>query len=77
MTHRTFLRTALVMMLHGIIAVGVAAQQSPFPQTQLGQQNLRPYWHVFIAYAVVIVLIGGWALSIARRLRSVEDRLVD
>lgn len=77
MIHRTLLRPAFVFVLNAILAVGVAAQESPFPQAQLGQQSLRPYWHVFVAYAIVIVLIGGWALSIARRLRSVEDRLID
>jgi CcmD family protein len=45
--------------------------------TGLGSQTLRPYWHVFIAYAVVIILIGAWAFSISRRLKNVEDRLVD
>ncbi len=42
---------------------------------QLGQQNLRPYWHVFAAYALVLVIIGGWAVSIARRLKTIEDRI--
>lgn len=37
--------------------------------------SLRPYWHVFAAYAITIVAIGGWAFSIARRLRDVENRL--
>jgi CcmD family protein len=32
---------------------------------------------VFAAYTIVIALIGGWAFSIARRLRSLEERLVD
>ena len=36
-----------------------------------------PYWHVFAAYALVIMLIGGWAVSIARRLRAIEERLLD
>ena len=41
------------------------------------QQSLRPYWHVFAAYTIVVVLTGGWTLSIARRLRNIEDRLAD
>lgn len=45
--------------------------------TDLARQSLRPYWHVFAAYTIVIVLIGGWAISIARRLGDVEDRLLD
>jgi CcmD family protein len=50
---------------------GLAAQA-----TELGRQTLgRPYWHVFIAYALAWVLIGGWVVSIARRLARVERRL--
>lgn len=46
--------------------------------TELGRQTLgRAYWHVFIAYAVAWLLIGGWVVSIARRLARVERRLRD
>ncbi len=54
---------------------GVSAQEmGNLPQVQ-STPSLRPYWHVFAAYTIAIVLIGGWAFSIARRLREVEDRL--
>ena len=44
--------------------------------TELGQQTLgRAYWHVFIAYALVWVFVGGWVISIARRLARIERRL--
>ena len=44
--------------------------------TALGQQTLgRAYWHVFAAYAIVWLLVGGWMFSIVRRLRRVEERL--
>ncbi|MEJ2540411.1 MAG: hypothetical protein P8188_10645 [Gemmatimonadota bacterium] len=43
---------------------------------ELRQQTLgRPYWHVFLAYAIALILIMGWVISIARRLRRVENRL--
>lgn len=43
---------------------------------QLREQTLgRPYWHVFLAYAITLLLALGWIVSIARRLRRVEDRL--
>lgn len=73
---RTALALGLVVLLS---AAAVAAQQAGgMPQpTATAPQSLRPYWHVFIAYAIAIVLIGGWAVSIGRRLRDVEDRLVD
>jgi CcmD family protein len=44
--------------------------------TALGEQTLgRAYWHVFAAYAIVWLLVGGWMFSIVRRLRRIEDRL--
>ncbi len=42
----------------------------------LSSQRLgRAYWHVFIAYALVWILVAGWVISIARRLARVEKRL--
>ena len=58
------------------IVASVALAQDTLPQTTPAR-NLRPYWHVFAAYTIVIVMIGGWAVSIARRLRAIEARLVD
>lgn len=56
---------------------GLGAQEmGNLPQVPAGP-SLRPYWHVFAAYTIAIVLIGGWAFSIARRLRDVERRLAD
>jgi len=53
-------------------AVDVGAQELG---VQSAGQSLRPYWHVFIAYAIPIVLVMAWAGSIAKRLGDVEDRL--
>lgn len=66
---------ALALLLPA--AAAVAQQVGAPPPSAVSVQNLRPYWHVFVAYAIAIVLVGGWAVSIARRLRDVEDRLVD
>ena len=52
---------------------GLGAQE--LPGSGLAQQNLRSYWHVFIAYAIAIVVVLGWVISIGRRLRDVEERL--
>ena len=41
----------------------------------LGRQSLRPYWHVFIAYAVVWLVVMGWMGSIARRLSALERQI--
>ena len=40
-----------------------------------GVGGLRAYWHVFIAYAIVILLVLGWVISIGRRLKDIQDRL--
>lgn len=37
-----------------------------------GAQSLRPYWHVFIAYAAVWLILMGWVVSISRRLARIE-----
>lgn len=37
--------------------------------------TLRPFWHVFVAYALAWVILFGWLVSIARRLRRVEGRV--
>jgi len=74
------IRSILPAVLMILVAAAAAAAQEvgAFPQASaLAQQSLKPYWHVFIAYAIVVVLILGWVISIARRLASLERRLVD
>ena len=39
----------------------------------LARQSLRPYWYVFIAYALAWLLLMGWVLSIGRRIRRLEE----
>jgi CcmD family protein len=51
----------------------VLAQADPLGTRGLG----RPYLHVFLAYAVALLLVGGWVVSIARRLGRIERRLSD
>ncbi|MBI4540427.1 MAG: CcmD family protein [Gemmatimonadetes bacterium] len=41
----------------------------------LARQTLRPYWHVFIAYGLVWLIILGWVVSISRRLARLEREL--
>ena len=78
---RTFQKVILgsspVVLLVASVAA-VAAQETPgLPAGAMAQQSLRPYWHVFIAYAIVIVVVMVWAGSIAKRLSHVEDRLAE
>lgn len=63
-----------LLLTTGPLAVS-AQEASSLPGTTVGAQSLKPYWHVFIAYTIVIVLVFGWVISIGRRLRGVEKRL--
>ncbi len=64
----------LVLAIVGglLSATPLLAQSATEAATGLGAQSLRPYWHVFVAYALAWVLILGWVVSIARRLARVE-----
>jgi CcmD family protein len=78
-TIKSFLRLSapvLVLLLTaGWLSAQTAAEASG--AAGLASQSLRPYWHVFIAYAIVIVMVLGWVISIARRLARLESRLLD
>ena len=53
-----------------------AQETSELPGAQLAAQSLgRPYWHVFIAYAVAIGIILFWVVSIGRRLSEIEKKI--
>ena len=68
---RSFVRLASVLLLTFGVAMPVLGQA-----TELGRQTLgRPYWHFFAAYAIVVVMLAGWVVSIGRRLKVVERRL--
>jgi CcmD family protein len=70
---RSFAWLASVMVLAAAMAAPVLGQA-----TELGRQTLgRPYWHFFAAYAIVVVVLAGWVVSIGRRLKAVERRLPD
>lgn len=71
LTLRATAIVAFLVALTLVLPAGVQAQAE-----QLGRQTLgRPYAFVFAAYAIAVVLIGGWVISIARRLRQVERQL--
>ncbi|MDZ7779291.1 MAG: CcmD family protein [Gemmatimonadota bacterium] len=78
MTTRPYALLQLVAVTLLVLATSEPAwaQEMPgLPSSGLAQQSLRPYWHVFIAYAIAIVLVLGWVVSISRRLKDVEERL--
>jgi CcmD family protein len=64
---RGFVAAAALVLPHAELAAQA---------TELGRQTLgRAYWHVFIGYAIAWLVVGGWIVSIARRLARVERRL--
>jgi hypothetical protein len=66
----------LALLLLLCTGAAVWAQEiEGLPASTMGAQSLRPYWHVFIAYSLAILLVLGWVVSIGRRLKNVEKRL--
>jgi len=60
-----------------LLALGAGALAAQAGGGAAGVGGLRAYWHVFIAYAVVILLVLGWVISIGRRLKDIQNRLGD
>ncbi|MEX2581658.1 MAG: CcmD family protein [Gemmatimonadota bacterium] len=62
-------------------AMGVALQAapaqtgSPLPQQNATARTMRAYWHVFIAFAVVWLLLFGYALTVGRRFGQLEEEV--
>ena len=62
-----------VVALLALAPVTHLAAQASGDASNIG--GLRAYWHVFIAYSIVILMILGWVISIGRRLKDIQDRL--
>jgi CcmD family protein len=58
-----------------LVPGALEAQGQTAPATDAAARQMRHFWHVFAAYAVAWVLVFGWTVSIARRMRRVEARL--
>lgn len=56
-----------------VVSLPLAAQN--FPGSAVGEQNLRAYHFVFLAYAIAWLLVFGWIVSVGRRLARLEKRL--
>ncbi len=66
----------VVLMILALVALGLGlAPGTEALQTGDAPRQMRHFWHVFAAYALAWLLVFGWAASIARRLKRVEDRL--
>jgi CcmD family protein len=68
-----FLTPELLGAQEALSPATTAPSVTPGPLAQSPQ--MRHFWHVFAAYAIAWALIFGWAVSIVRRIRSVEARL--
>lgn len=70
------LTTALVVTFVFAPSGVAAASSGLFQAPDLASQTLgRAYWHVFIAYAVLWLLLLGWVVWIVRRLSKLERKL--
>lgn len=68
-----FAAVLVLLLLLVVDPTGLAGQQGP--GASLGSQSMRPYAHVFWAYALAWALVLGWVVSISRRWSRVEDDL--
>jgi CcmD family protein len=77
-TIRAALFVFVLILAAGAVGALGAQEMANLPQgTQLAAQSLKPYWHVFIAYSIVILAVLGWVISMARRLARLEAQLSD
>ncbi len=74
MTRLDKLSLGLTLVLLAMGVTGLAAQ-TPGSAAASSIGGLRAYWHVFIAYAIVILVVLGWVISIGRRLKDVQERI--
>lgn len=73
---RVLLTTLGLLLLGWIIdPTWTVAQGSPAQAGELARQSLRPYGHVFVAYALAWALVLGWVISLGRRWSRVEDEV--
>ena len=65
--------TLSLMIFVGWSPVTAYAQSS---EMSLGSQTLgRAYWHVFLAYVIVWLLVIFWLIAINKRLGRIENRI--
>jgi len=52
-----------------------SASALPGEQTPAPPRTLRAYWHVFIAFGLAWLFLFGYALSLGRRFRKLENEI--
>jgi CcmD family protein len=50
-------------------------QVQSLPEQSAPPRTLRAYWHVFAAFAFAWIMILGYAISLARRFRRLEQQV--
>jgi len=76
--YRNQILRGILVSIVSLMGAGLllAQEVSDLPGDQLATQALgRPYWHVFIAYAIAIGLIFFWVVVIGRRLLKIENKI--
>ena len=68
---KTLLAFATLVLATVVLLASPVLAQAP----EATPLEMRHFWHVFIAYAVAWLFVGGWLFLIVRRLRKVEERL--
>jgi CcmD family protein len=71
---KLLLRWAVTVPVFLLVHAPLLAQEG-MPGGVATGQNLRAYRFVFIAYALVWILVFGWVVSVGRRLARLERRL--
>jgi CcmD family protein len=69
----------LLQLLSVTLIASIASGPLAELAAQAGDANsiggMRAYWHVFIAYAIAILFVLGWVISIGKRLKDIQERL--
>lgn len=66
---------ACVCAIGLLLLVDASSLVAQAPSPAAASPQMRHFWHVFAAYAIAWVLVFGWAVAIARRIRRVERML--
>jgi CcmD family protein len=57
------------------VLVAQAQDASAVAQQPIQPRSMRPYWHVFLAFALVWLLLFGYALTVGRRFGRLEEEV--
>ncbi|HEX8358485.1 MAG TPA: CcmD family protein [Longimicrobium sp.] len=63
----------LAFLIVALCLSAVVAAQAP--EHAAPPRTLRAYWHVFAAFTFAWLMILGYAVSLARRFRRLEEKL--